>query len=173
MTNVVGGRFLQDFIFRNQEIAKTQLKKIYRFSFLPINQNLVSILTMSSWSRRIKTHGLNSSIQVQLPTVKLRSHWGILPCVNSALTSHFLSLIETPWHVHTRRCIGVNARNGYGQGWGQIRFVFANTNTNTNTAYLYLYLIKFQTMYLYLYLYPYLVYLANTFSNTLFSWTVF
>ena len=74
MTNVLGCAFLLDFTFENQEIAETQWTifflslyfKIRKFIF---RQSESCVLTMSSWSRRVKIRGLKSSVEVQQPTV--------------------------------------------------------------------------------------------------------
>ena len=45
------------------------LRNILKFIF---HQSESYVLTMLSWSRRLKIYGLKSSIEVQLPTVKLK-----------------------------------------------------------------------------------------------------
>ena len=70
MKNVHGCAFLLDFTFENRGIAEMQRRnffclslyfKIRKFIF---RQSQSCVLTMSSWSRRVKICGLKSSIEV-------------------------------------------------------------------------------------------------------------
>ena len=99
MRNVHGFAFLLDFTSKNHGIAETQWKnflfesfiKIWKFIFC---QSESCVLMMSSWSRRVKICGLNSSIEVQLPIVSGYLKKMLYSCLCTSFMSCYCVLTE-------------------------------------------------------------------------------
>ena len=99
MSNVHCCAFLLDFTLKNQGIAETQWKifclslymKIWKFIFC---QSESCVLTISSWSRRVKIRGLKSSIKVRLPIVSGNLKKILYSCLCTSFVSCYCVLTE-------------------------------------------------------------------------------
>ena len=100
MTNVHGCAFLLDFTLENQGIVETQWRTFLVWVFTSKSESLFPpikescVLTMSSWSRRVKNRGLKSSTEVQLPTVNSNLKKMLYSCLCTSFVSCYCVLTE-------------------------------------------------------------------------------
>ena len=97
MTHVHDCTFLLDFTFENQGFAMEKIFcfslyfKIWNFIF---RQSESCVLTMLSWSRRVKICGLKSSIEGQLPTVSGHLQKMLYFCLCTSFVSCYCVLMR-------------------------------------------------------------------------------
>ena len=100
MRNGHGCAFLLGITLKNQGIAETQWRHFLFWVFTSKSKSLFSaqsescVLTMSSWSRRVKICGFKSSIEVQLPIVSGNFKKMLYSCLCTSFVSCYCVLTE-------------------------------------------------------------------------------
>ena len=99
MTNVLGCAFLPDFTFWKSRNCRNAMNNIFLSLYFKIRkfifrQSESCVLTMSSWSRRVKIRGLKSSVEVQQPTVSGNLKKMLYSCLCISFVSCYCALTE-------------------------------------------------------------------------------